>query len=212
MQERQGKGTPATAQRVTETPPTLGMTATPWLRGENHPKPCTKFEHEQDNRIPSSSQPPFWVLPFCLSNFTRGADTNFARRHCSEAEAAESPPPGTGHPVSPLCTRAGAAPTWGSWSPASCWPVVPALGLPPQWRGAPSRDGSFMRSVRHALFALHPHGVPIPAPTFPLPHSSLPGPTGPAGGAARSHHTDAPSGPVPSPPRQQAWKKDPLGP
>lgn len=147
------------------------------------PKIFTKSERERDNST-SLSWPPFWALLFCLSDFVRGSDINVSlvRHHRSEAEATRPSLPVMGHLVSPTCPRAGAAPTRGSWSPASCWcrpwarhsvsccPVpgwlIHAFGL-------------------HASFAPHPTGAlrsshPTPAArlchtTGTLPgHSSVP--------------------------------------
>lgn len=94
-----------------------------------------------------------------------------------------SPLSGTGHLVSPTCPRAGAALTRGSWSPASCWcrPWAPS-----PWRGAPSRDGSFTRSVSVPRLLPIPR-KPFAAPTLPLPHGSA-RPPGRCWGTSQTRH------------------------
>lgn len=142
----------------TETLPAPGTTATPRLHGagslgENHPKPRAKSESDRDNRTPSPSQPPFWALPLCLSNFARGADINasLAGRRCSGPAAAE-------HPLSPPCPGAGAAPA-GGWSPASCWPLVPP------WAGVPRPVTAHAR-----IWDAMPRSLSVPTGSLPRSH------------------------------------------
>lgn len=156
--------------------PAPGMTATPDLPGvgslgENHPQPCTKSEHEQDNRSSSSSQPPFWALPFCLSNFARDADINasVAGRHFSGMVATESPPLGTRHLMSPCCPKAVAALAWSGAQPAVVqryqhWAHHPCGVVP-----CPVMAHSCIRYTMPHLFSIPTGSLPC-SPTLPLPH------------------------------------------
>lgn len=109
----------------------------------------------------------------------------------SGAESTRSPLPGMGHLVSPTCPRAGAAPTRGSWNPASSWclsqPVVPRPAM------AHSR-------VRYpASFAPHPTGALRNSHLSPAARLSA-RPPGPCWGTSQSRHD---SWRAPSPSRQQ---------